>query len=503
MNKINDLLIEFNNLNLLKGDKNFEISYIQSDSRKLKTSDIFCLYSYFTVEEKRKFIQNSIENNCKIILVNKNDINLIPDDFPNVLEIDFQPELIHGKIASFLKESPSKSLKIIAVTGTNGKTSLTNIIYQFLEFYGLKVGLIGTINIKFGNKTLSSDYTTPDPSGLNEILFSMKEEGIEYVCMEASSHGLKLGRMEGIQIYQAIFTNLTPDHLDFHTDMKDYLQSKFRLFSLLEESKIPGKVGILSKDSEGGKDMINLIHQNSISSTIVKFGENDDYSGKLKSLSLSETSFEFIDKNKEKHLLNTNLLGDFNFINLSLALVSILEIFPHIKMDYWKQKISNLSPIPGRFEIVNGKDKDKIAIVDYAHTPDALENILKSISEIPRNKLITLFGCGGDRDRKKRPLMAEIASRYSDFVIVTSDNPRTEDPDKIIDEITIGITKDEKNWIRIVDRKEAIKKGIDMLPKGGILLVAGKGHEDYQILGTKKIYFSDQAEIKSAFQEIN
>jgi UDP-N-acetylmuramoyl-L-alanyl-D-glutamate--2,6-diaminopimelate ligase len=501
MNKISQILSFFPELTFI-GNSEIEIQYIQADSLKIQKKDIFCLYTNFTKEQKIQYCNNALQNGANCVFVSTEEDPDIYSQFPNTIKSSIAPEFMHGKLASFLKGIPSLELKIIAVTGTNGKTSITNILYQLLNFLGFKAGLIGTIEIVYGDKKIQSNYTTPDPSSLNAILRDMVDAGMDFVCMEASSHGLKLGRLEGIHLFGGLFTNLTPDHLDFHPDMQDYMLSKFYLFQLLEKSLKPKKLGLVSTDSPGGKEMLALIQKFPFTYPICKFGIDGDYTGTLEALSLNSTKFKIQKKGSAFWNLETNLLGNFNYINVSMALLFLLESLPEFSIDYYVDKIKDLQPVPGRFEIVRGEFLDRIAVVDYAHTPDAMENILTSIREIPHSQIITIFGCGGDRDRKKRPVMAEIAIKYSDFVIITSDNPRTEDPERILDEIQEGLPKEASKWIRILDRKQAIKKGIEMLPKNGILLVAGKGHENYQIIGTQKLYFSDKEELFRAFQNL-
>lgn len=496
--KVRELVREFPELEIRHGNPELDLNYIQSDSRKIEPSDIFVLYPEHR-NAGDQYISDALGKGAMCLL--------LPVDYPystnhpDLVVIHAEdPVFFHGQIASFLLDKPSHKLKVLAVTGTNGKTSITHILYSLLTSLGKKAGLIGTIYAKFANIVRETGYTTPDPSSLNLLLKEMLDAGVEYVCMEASSHGLKLGRLQGIAIHSGIFTNLTPDHLDFHPTMEDYLLSKFKLFELIEKSPHSGKVGLISLDTPGGKEVQALMNKLSPKYRVVYFGKRGEYSGKLEEMTLSYTCFS-IQKNEVTRKIKTNLLGNFNFQNLSLAYILMLEIIPGLDPSILLPLLESLPCVPGRFEIHASKKQDRIAVVDYAHTPDALENILTSMKEIPCSMLVTIVGCGGDRDRKKRPIMGEIASRYSDFVIITSDNPRTENPDTILDEIISGIPKDFKRFLRIESRREAIRKGIEILPEGGFLLVAGKGHENYQIIGHKKFHFSDAEEIDAAFLE--
>ncbi len=475
---------------------NSRLNYIQSDSRKIQHEDIFILYKEFE-DRASLYIQDALQKGAKHFI--------LPDSLKEKISLSNtslllhpDPRKIHGKLASFLLGNPSQDLTIFAVTGTNGKTSTTHILYNFLEKLGKPVGIIGTIYAKYKNVVHEIGYTTPDPSLLNSLLFEMKNSGIEYVVMEASSHGLKLNRMEGIELNAGIFTNLTEDHLDFHKNMEDYLLSKFHLFELLQASSKKFKCGIVNLYSEFGIRMKDLIQNLSPNYNVLYYGEK--FKGKIKNLSLQKTEFEMSWGDKI-YTFETNLLGEFNFENVSLAILLIREFFPNLTPNDIQTIISNLQPIPGRFELIYSPKKDKLAIVDYAHTPDALENILKSVNQISHSKIITIFGCGGDRDKTKRPLMGEIAARLSDFVILTSDNPRTENPETILDEIEKGFPKSFQNYFRIENRKKAIQKGLEILPELGILVIAGKGHENYQIIGKQKFPFSDQEEVKKLWSK--
>ncbi|MCE9500842.1 MAG: UDP-N-acetylmuramoyl-L-alanyl-D-glutamate--2,6-diaminopimelate ligase, partial [Leptospira sp.] len=358
--------------------------------------------------------------------------------------------------------------------------------------------LIGTINVKYNGKTIETGYTTPDPTTLNLILKDMKSAGVEFVFIEASSHGLKLGRLNGIHLHSVVFTNQTLDHMDFHPDMDDYRRSKFRLFQLLENSVHQEKFALVSLDSPGGQEMRTLVERENFHYPVFYFGKSADYSGENVTLSLTGTSYEIHKASENKSVkIETNLLGNYNYINTAMAYIVCEK--SGISSESVCVDLKNISYVNGRFEIISNEARTRIAIVDYAHTPDALMNVLSSIREIPHSRLITIFGCGGDRDKTKRPVMAGISEKFSDFVIITSDNPRTEDPEKIIDDIEKGFSNEFNAYFRTPDRRAAIRKGVSMLPDGGFLLVAGKGHEEYQINGKKKEPFSDREEIQIAF----
>ncbi|MCB1158740.1 MAG: UDP-N-acetylmuramoyl-L-alanyl-D-glutamate--2,6-diaminopimelate ligase, partial [Leptospiraceae bacterium] len=447
----------------------------------------------------RSYLEDAIKRGAKAVLISKKNLSLpVPKDFTTVLVSESDPAYFHGPLASCLKGHPSQQLQIVAITGTNGKTSMTYILSDLFSRAGLEYGIIGTIQVIYGNRVLHTGYTTPGPSELQSILKNMLDAGVKYVFMEASSHGLKLNRMNGIHLKAAIFTNLTRDHLDFHENMEDYLNSKYKLFKLLSNSYHEERLALISTDTKGGRDILAKIKKEKLPLKTLAFGKGKDYEGEVKSLSLNGTEFFLKPKKGSPIDLQTNLLGNFNFLNVSMSYIAALHL--GLEEELIQDSIKNLHPVDGRFQIVYNRRRNRLAVVDYAHTPDALLNVLKSLKEIPHSRLICLFGCGGDRDHTKRPIMGKIAAENSDMVILTSDNPRTEDPEKIIDEIEAGFPKGFTSYIRQSNRRQAILKGIQVLPEEGFLLVAGKGHENYQIIGSSKENFSDTIEIQNAFE---
>ncbi|EKO33976.1 UDP-N-acetylmuramoyl-L-alanyl-D-glutamate--2,6-diaminopimelate ligase [Leptospira santarosai] len=491
--KLPDLLREFPELKLRsfpsgKNPDSIPIEYIQSDSRKANLEDIFCVPESVG-PKKGEFISDT---KASVILLRRGS-NVSVDSSKVVLECAEDPEQLQGGIASFLLDHPSKNLEIVAVTGTNGKTSLTNILFALAKDQGKICGLIGTIGVQFGDRLIDTGYTTPDASSLNLILKQMKDEGVTTVFMEASSHGLKLGRMNGISLKAGVFTNLTQDHLDFHSDMEDYFESKFRLFEILDVSKSP--FAVLDYTSPGGDKLYRKIGNNLPIKALD--GIENEYRVSDLSLNLQGTSYVLSLPGNRRQSVSTNLLGSFNVRNTALAFLTGLGI--GLDQERMLSSLREIPQIPGRFQIVYSKDRSRMAVVDYAHTPDALENIIRSVRNSQPKRLITLFGCGGDRDRTKRPKMARIAEELSDQVILTSDNPRTEKPESILDEIQSGFSPGFIPLLREVDRARAISEGVAVLPEGGCLLVAGKGHEEYQIIGKEKRRFSDVEEVRKAF----
>ncbi|EOQ98105.1 UDP-N-acetylmuramoyl-L-alanyl-D-glutamate--2,6-diaminopimelate ligase, partial [Leptospira wolbachii serovar Codice str. CDC] len=483
--KLSEIIKRIPDVKLLKGEGSLEVDYIWGDSRKLKPKDIFVLPED-TEEKQESFLKMAGELGSKVILVSKRNLKLKGlEIFPNILETEEAVGDAHGKIACLLAGNPAKKMKLVAITGTNGKTSLTFILFHLARKVGKNAALIGTVQIQIMDRVLESGYTTPDASSLNLLLKQMLEEGIEYVFIEMSSHGLKLGRVAGLEITCAGFTNLTQDHLDFHPNMEDYFESKFKIFQLLEQSSVKNKFGLVAGDVSYGTSMIKRIADAKLKSPIYILGKSGEFNYTNTKLSLLGSEYRFHKKAKnlpfiEVRSIKTNLLGNFNVFNTSFALAIAYELgFP------WEEVISCLEKIPtvpGRFHVVPFPDRSRIAVVDYAHTPDALENILKSCVEIAPKQIICLFGCGGDRDRTKRPQMARIAETFADFVILTSDNPRTESPDAILDEIESGFSRGFQRYEKITDRRVAIQRAVGLLDRDGILVVAGKGHETYQII---------------------
>lgn len=446
-------------------EKDIYSGNLEYDSRKIKQGDIFIALKGALVDG-HKFIDKAIENGAVAIIISEK-LTELKDGIGYFLVENLRGNL--GKIASNFYKNPEKELKIIGVTGTNGKTTTTYLIEQILG--ESKVARIGTVEYKIGDEIIEAPNTTPESLDIIKMCKKSVDKGLEYLVMEVSSHGLTSGRVDMLDFDVAVFTNLTPEHLDYHKDMEDYFNAKKILFEKLKDSKN----GVINIDDEYGRRIYK------------EFG-GMTYSLKEK----ADLDLELIKK------INPSLLGKFNMYNL-LAAIGVGKLL-NINLDIIKERAREIKGAPGRFESVLAGQEFKV-VVDYAHTGDALENILQGVTDLKTSgKIITVFGCGGDRDRIKRPVMAEVSERYSDLVIVTSDNPRTEDPNKIIDDIIKGFKN--KNYIVEIDRKEAIKKAVLKAEKDDIILIAGKGHETYQILGTTKIHFDDREIAIEAIKEL-
>ncbi|MCX7737936.1 MAG: UDP-N-acetylmuramoyl-L-alanyl-D-glutamate--2,6-diaminopimelate ligase [Hydrogenothermaceae bacterium] len=380
-------------------------------------------------------------------------------------------------------DNPSSHLKVVGATGTNGKTSVSNILQQFFRFAGYKTGLIGTINYRIDDEIISEGHTTPDPIEWFRTLKLMKDRGVTVVVAEVSSHGLDQSRVYSTRFDGAIFTNLTQDHLDYHKDMEDYFRAKEKLFYQTLEFN-PKPKGSVSFDDIYGRRIYKNFKDRFL---MTSFGvSSPDFKIEEIHLSLDETVFSYT-TNTGREVISAPLLGEFNVYNLSAALsYLILDGFDE---RFLVEKSKELKPVRGRFEVV--KRKGVTVVVDYAHTPDGLEKILNSLNKIKKNRIITVFGAGGNRDRSKRPLMGKVAESFSDLVVITSDNPRDEDPRDIMEDILSGVS-DKSKVILEVDREKAIKLSIELAKEGDIVLIAGKGHETYQIVKGNKYQFDDR-----------
>lgn len=468
---------------IISGDIEVEISNIQYDSRKVKSNDVFVAIRGFSTDG-HNYIEKAMELGAKVIIVER-DVE-IQDENITVIKVS-DGRIALAKISANYYGNPERKLKIIGVTGTNGKTTSTFMLKSMLESLGKRVGLIGTIANYIGSKKLKSERTTPESLELFKLLDEMVRENIDYCVMEVSSHSLELNRVYGIEFSSGIYTNLTQDHLDFHETFENYFNAKAKLF---ENSKSI----IINVDDKYGDRLIK------------RFGSTITYSidgdGELNATNLNIFSkgvtFKLNYKGSE-YPVKINIPGKYNVHNaLGCIGAAICEGFT---INESVKGIETMFAVPGRCEIVtHNSSLDYDIVIDYAHTPDGLENILKTAREFTQGKLICVFGCGGDRDKTKRPLMGEIASRLSDTALVTSDNPRNEEPMDIINDILKGINKD--NYIVEENRREAIKKAMKLTKAGDVIVIAGKGHEDYQIIKDKVIHFDEREVVQSLIKEM-
>jgi len=459
-----------------------DISY---DSRKVKRNSLFVAVKGFNVDG-HDFVMEAIAKGATVIVIEddskiSNDY-LVHQNVTKILVKDSRKAL--AVLSNNFYEKPSTRLKIIGVTGTNGKTTTTYVIKSILERAGYKTGLIGTIQNFIGDTVIPAEKTTPESPKINDLFTRMVEAGCKYCVMEVSSHSLELNRVYGVNFTGAIFTNLTQEHLDFHKTMENYFNAKKKLFDELNLDAI----AIVNIDDEYGKK-ITL----DCKAKIVSYGSSLEADYRFVEPKISMNGIEFILFAKgENYSVKSNLIGRFNIYNLLGSIATCAEL--GIDIPVIVESMRNLKPIPGRFEVV-GNYPVKV-IVDYAHTPDALENVLSTIRDILKyefsnSRVFTVFGAGGDRDRTKRPFMGKIVQSLSDVVIITNDNPRFELPSQIFNDILSGLELNE-NVLVIEDREEAIKRAIQMARNGDVILVAGKGHENFQIIKDKVIPFNDR-----------
>lgn len=459
------------------GNKNIDINDIQYDSRKVEEGTMFICIKGF-VSDGHKFIDSAYEKGARVFLI-QDDVEFKKDC--TYIKVEDSRKTM-AKVAANLCEHPSDKFNVIGVTGTNGKTSITTFINEILRNCDKKVGLIGTIKIFDGDNEVPSNSTTPESVDLQKILKKMLNNGCDCCAMEVSSHSLELNRVDDTNFKIGIFTNLTPDHLDFHKTLENYRKAKEKLFYKTTEANI------INIDDEGGKKIYDSIKNLDTKCLTYGIENKADFMAKNIKSDASGVAYTLITPMYEEEIF-IPVPGKFTVYN-TLAVIAACEMLGIDKNDYLKS-LRNTGGVSGRFETVPN-NKGISVIVDYAHTPDALENVLKTAREFVEGELISVFGCGGDRDSEKRPLMGKIGQNLSDRCIITSDNPRTENPTLIIEDILDGLDKNNKNYEVIEDRKEAIKKAIKSSKKGDVVLIAGKGHENYQIIGKTKHHFDDK-----------
>jgi UDP-N-acetylmuramoyl-L-alanyl-D-glutamate--2,6-diaminopimelate ligase len=382
---------------------------------------------------------------------------------------------------------PDKSLHMIGVTGTNGKTTITYLLESIFETHNLATGVMGTINYRFGKKAYPAPNTTPQSSDIYQFFAEMLKGHGRVAVMEVSSHALALGRVAGIEFDTAIFTNLTRDHLDFHKTMEEYFEAKAKLFlGLVHGEKSFPKFAIINIDDPWGAKLAAM----SQPGTVVTYGLSEKAAIRAVNIRNTSRSTEFILSTPAGHQkVHLSQIGLHNVYNALAAAGAALA--SGISLEGVVSGLENAPCVPGRLEKIEAGQNFAV-VVDYAHTDDALKNVLTALKELKPQRLITVFGCGGDRDRSKRPIMGEIASNLSDFVFVTSDNPRSEDMERIALDIEVGIRRQHRNNYQVIlDREQAIAAALSMAQKGDIVLIAGKGHETYQIIGDQRLHFND------------
>lgn len=468
-----------------------EIANVEMDSRKVESESLFVCIEGYTVDG-HDFLKQAINNGAAAAVVSK-DVD-VDGAIPLIRVKDTGRAL--AMLATAFYDYPTTKFPLIGVTGTNGKTTTTYLLDTIFEKQGQKSGVIGSIQVKIGNETFPVINTTPDALELNRIFHQMQEKEVDQAIMEVSSHALDMGRVFGCDYDIGIFTNLSQDHLDYHKDMDDYLRAKSLLFSGLGNDYQQGKkkYAIINEDD----DSSDLLKRSTAQQVITYSCRQDaDVMAKNIMLSPAGAAFNLVTPIGTTHI-KTRLIGMFNVYNMLAA--SSAAIASDVDLEVIKEALEDITGVDGRFEPIN-EGQDFSVIVDFAHTPDSLENVLQTSREFSKRKVYVVVGCGGDRDRTKRPLMADVAVKYADYALFTSDNPRTEDPVQILGDMTGHLSDKEASFEVIVDRTEAIKHAVELAQKDDIILIAGKGHETYQIIGKTKYDFDDRQVAREAIKE--
>lgn len=444
---------------------------LKTDSRKIKPGDTFIAIRN-VVRDGHDYIEQAIKNGATKIIAEEGNYSVETVIVENTRE--YLKNYLYENYYPLIKD-----IKLIGITGTNGKTTTCLMIYQILKMLKQKVAYLGTVGFYYGDKKQKVANTTPDVDVLYNMLLEAKDHGVEYFVMEVSSHALDMDRIHGLEFDEVAFTNLTQDHLDYHKTLENYANAKRKLFEKTRNNKI----AIINGDDPHYRNF--MLEKNN---NIVISENNGDVVIENVNFSHLGTKFDFSYLNKQ-YQTQLNMVGRYNIYNYLIALLLV-----H-KLGFSIDEILSLNELlkapAGRMELI--KHNTNSIFVDYAHTPDAVENVLKSAAEFKKGRIITIIGCGGNRDPLKRPIMGKIAVENSDYVLFTSDNPRKEKPEDILDDITKNLVND--NFEVIVDRRQAIKQGVLMLKENDILMILGKGHEDYQETSTGRSHFSDQEEV--------
>ena len=485
MKNLKDILNKVS-VNKVSGLTDIEINNIQFDSRLVQKNDVFVAQKGVTVDG-HQYIEKSIKLGASVVVCE--DVPLDKKTGVTYVQVSDSNVALAIMAANFY-DNPSEKLQLVGVTGTNGKTTIATLLYQLFKKAGYKVGLLSTVKIMVDNKEYKATHTTPNSLAINEYLSLMIKTGVEFCFMEVSSHGIHQKRTEGLIFVGGVFTNLSHDHLDYHTSFAEYRDVKKSFFDSLPKSAF----ALVNIDDKNGQIMLQNTKANKQTYALKTLG---DFKAKV------------LEKGFSGSLLTVNgievwskLIGEFNISNL-LAIYGVASLLGIENIEILTL-ISELESVSGRFQYVISEDKIT-AIVDYAHTPDALKNVLQTINDIRtgNENVITVVGCGGDRDKTKRPKMANIASQLSGQVIFTSDNPRTEDAQTIIDEMETGVSPENyKKTLSILDRRQAIKTACKLAVTGDIILIAGKGHENYQEINGVKNHFDDLEEVMNCFNQL-
>ncbi|MFX3633144.1 MAG: UDP-N-acetylmuramoyl-L-alanyl-D-glutamate--2,6-diaminopimelate ligase [Candidatus Pristimantibacillus sp.] len=477
----------------IEGSGKTELTGLETDSRQVKAGNLFICLPGHTVDG-HQFAQQAVERGAVALVVE----HKLAIAVPQLIVKDSR--LAMSVLADHYYNHPGHSMKLIGVTGTNGKTTTTYLIERILNDNDKAAGVIGTVEMRYGGQSIPMSGTTPESLQLQRYLSEMREAGTTYCAMEVSSHALDQGRVKGCRFRTAIFTNLTQDHLDYHGTMENYAAAKGLFFSRLGNDfpadEQERSFAVLNADDAASEEFAKLA-----AVEVITYGIDNEADVRASNIRITGQGTSFhVHTFRGDTDIQLQMVGKFNVYNALAAITAAL--IEGITIEQVRASIEAVPGVPGRVESVNA-GQDFAVIVDYAHTPDGLDNVLRAVKELAAPRIICVFGCGGDRDRTKRPLMGAIAAKYADYVIITSDNPRSEDPGLILKDIEAGLTTDEmkpKSYELLVDRRAAIEKAVEMASSGDVVLIAGKGHETYQIIGDVTHSFDDRLVAKEAIR---
>jgi UDP-N-acetylmuramoyl-L-alanyl-D-glutamate--2,6-diaminopimelate ligase len=464
-----------------------KIKGVTSNSKAVKKDFVFVAIKG-NRQDGNLFIREAVKRGAAIVVVEKSPLKINLPDKVTLLEVDDCRKFL-GEAAHKFYGCPSDKIKVVGITGTNGKTTISYLIEALANKSGAACGVIGTINYRFKNKVIAATNTTPGAGLLQRLLSKMVTQKVKYCAMEVSSHALDQDRVWGINFSSGIFTNLTQDHLDYHKNLENYFLAKSRLFRILPKQSF----AIINNDDLYGGRLRKLTK-----ARVLTYGIDKKSDVMAKDIRFSSRATEFSLCFAGKNIkIKTILAGRYNIYNILAAAAWALS--QNLSAAVIKKTIADFKNVPGRLERV-AQAKGRDIFIDYAHTPDALFNVLKTLRPLCKGKMVVVFGCGGERDKLKRPLMGKIATELADLAIITSDNPRSEDPGQIINDIEQGIKKN--NYLLFTDRAEAIRKAVALVCPQDCLLIAGKGHEDYQVLKNKIQKFSDRKAVEKCLKSM-
>lgn len=471
--------------------ENCEITSLEMDSRKVTSGSAFVCITGFTVDG-HDYVDQAVKKGASAVFTSK---PLTKDYEVPIIQVEDTNRAL-AMLAVKYYDYPTKHFPLIGVTGTNGKTTVTYLLDKIFEYHQKKAGVIGTIQVKIGEETFPIVNTTPNALELQKTFHMMREKDVKQGIMEVSSHALDMGRVYGCDYDIAVFTNLSQDHLDYHQDIQDYLRAKSLLFAQLGNgyNGEKEKYAIINDD-----DSSSHLLKRSTAQHVITYSCKKEATIMAKDIELAASGIRFkLHSPLGEIAIQSRLMGMFNVYNMLAA--SAAAIASKVPLKVIQEALESIEGVNGRFEPI-AEGQDYSVIVDFAHTPDSLENVLQTIKDFAKRNVYVVVGCGGDRDRKKRPLMAEVALNYADHAVFTSDNPRTEDPQAILDDMTAELDSTSGSYEVVVDRKEGIAKAIQSAQKDDIILIAGKGHETYQIIGHTKYDFDDRDVARNAIKQ--